>query len=266
MNRENELINGSLREAVLNYVKKKYKSRIEYLWKTSPDAAVFRHEDNQKWYGLVMEVSRSKFGFPEEGYVCTLNVKTDDPMLHDILLQQNGFFPGYHMSKKSWISILLDGTVPFDRVCDMIDMSYQATASKEKKAKLRPPKEWIIPANPKYYDIEHAFDATDVIDWKQGNGIKSKDTVFLYVAAPISAILYKCKVLETDIPHHYQDENLTIKSLMKIKLLKRYKPDRFPFDKLKAEYNIFAVRGPRGIPDRLSQDLKKRSNGAPERV
>lgn len=257
MNRENLPENGSLKEAVLKYVRKKYKSEIEYLWKTSPDAGVFRHDDNQKWYGLIMEVSRNKFGLPEDGYICTLNVKTDDPMLHDVLLQQNGFFPGYHMSKKSWISILLDGTVPFDTVCDMIDMSYQATAAREKKTKLRPPKEWIIPANPKYYDIEHAFDSTDTIDWKQGNGIKAKDTVFIYVAAPISAILYKCKVLETDIPYSYQDGKLTIKGLMKIKLLKRFKPDRFTFEKLKTGYGIYAVRGPRSIPERLSLDLKK---------
>lgn len=165
------------------------------------------------------------------------------------------------MNKKSWISILLDGTVPFDKICDMIDLSYQATATKEKKAKLRPPKEWLIPANPKYYDIEHAFDATDTIDWKQGNGIKTKDTVFLYVAAPVSAILYKCRVLETDIPYTYQDGNLTIKSLMKIKLLKRYKPDCFPFDKLKNEYDIFAVRGPRSVPDRLSAALSRQARG-----
>lgn len=135
MSMENPLKNGSLKEAVIKYVKKKYKSEIEYLWKSTPDAGIFRHADNQKWYGLVMEVSRDKFGLSEEGCVCALNVKTDDPMLHDILIQQNGFFPGYHMNKKNWISILLDGTVPFDRICEMIDMSYQATAPKKRKAK-----------------------------------------------------------------------------------------------------------------------------------
>ena len=83
----------------------------------------------------------------------------------------------------------------------------------------------IIPANPKYYDIVHAFDDTDEIDWKQGAGIKTGDTVFMYVASPVSAILYKCKVTETDIPYKYEDGNLTISALMKIKLLKRYKPD-----------------------------------------
>ena len=43
---------------------------------------------------------------------------------------------------------------------------------------------------------------------------------------------------------------------MRIKLLKRYPPDRFPFEVLGKEYGIFAVRGPRGIPDTLSQALK----------
>lgn len=257
MSENNLWTNDSFKEAVQKYVKKKYGSETEYLWRSSPDAGVFRHNDNQKWYGLVMEVSRSKFGLPEKENVCALNVKIDDPMLRDALLQQNGFFPGYHMSKKSWVSIFLDGTVPLDTVCAMIDISYQATAAKEKKAKLRPPKEWLLPANPRYYDIEHTFDTTDTIDWKQGNGIRVKDTVFLYVAAPISAILYQCKVLETDIPCSYQDKNLTIKSLMKIKLTRRYQPDCFPFETLKSKYGIFAVRGPRSVPDCLSRDLKK---------
>lgn len=247
----------ALKESVLEYVKKKYKSRIEYLWKSSPDSGIFRHKDNQKWYGLVMDIPKSKLGLLGQEDVWVLNVKTNDHMLHDILLQQKGYYPGYHMNKGYWISILLDGTVPLDEICDMIDMSYQVTASKEIRAQTRPPKEWIVPANPKYYDIEHAFDAADTIDWKQGKGIKAKDTVFLYVAAPVSAVLYKCKVLETDIPYNYQDNHLTIKSLMKLKLLKRYQSHRFTFDQLKNYYGISAVRGPRSVPDRLSQALKK---------
>ena len=131
------------------------------------------------------------------------------------------------------------------------------TASVKKKEKVRPPKEWIIPSNPKYYDIIHAFDETDVIDWKQGAGIKKGDTVFMYVGAPVSAVLYKCKVMETNIPYQYQDRNLTIKALMKIQLLKRYAPEQFTFEVLKSEYGIFAVRGPRCIPDSLSTALEK---------
>ena len=91
------------------------------------------------------------------------------------------FFKGYHISKGNWVSILLDGTVAFDEICNLLDESYVTTASKQKKQKIRPPKEWIVPANPKYYDIVHAFDDTDEIDWKQGAGIKAGDTVFIYV-------------------------------------------------------------------------------------
>ena len=73
----------------------------------------------------------------------------------------------------------------------------------------------------------------------------------------MSAILYKCKVTKTDIPYQYNDGKIQIRALMKIKLLKRYKPTGFPFERLKDEYGIFAVRGPRGVPNSLSEALKK---------
>ena len=79
----------------------------------------------------------------------------------------------------------------------------------------------------------------------------------MYVGAPISAVLYKCKVLETDIPYGRINKNINITALMTIKLEKRYPEDKFTFEILKNEYEIFAVRGPRGIPKKLSEDLNK---------
>ena len=204
-----------------------------------------------------MDVPREKLGLEGTDRVDVLNVKMGDSMLADILTQQTGYFRGYHISRGNWISILLDGTVPFEDICKWIDEIYVVTASKLKKQKIRPPKEWIIPANPKYYDIEHAFDDAKEIDWKQGNGIRTGDTVYVYAAAPVSAILYKCKVTKTGIPYDYRDGSLTITALMKIRLLKRYKPDKFTFDRLKGEYGIYAIRGPRGVPHSLSEELKK---------
>jgi predicted DNA-binding protein (MmcQ/YjbR family) len=246
----------TLRDDVIKYVKKKYKSTPEYLWRRYPEYAVFRHEDNRKWFAIIMDVPRERLGLPGDERVDIINVKPEDPFLADMLIQQEGFFKGYHFSKGNWVSILLDGTVPQETIFGLIDDSFAATASAKKKQKMRPPKEWIVPANPKYYDVEHMFDHNKETEWKQGSGIKTGDTVYMYVAAPVSAILYKCKVTETDIPFEFADENLTIKALMKIKLLKRFKPDEFPFDVLKEEYGIFAVRGPRGIPHSLSEALK----------
>lgn len=248
---------GSLREDVFQYVRKQYNSEIEYLWLRDPNSAVFRHRDNQKWYGIVMKIPRSKLGLNDDELVDVLNVKLDSPLLADLLTREAGFFPGYHMNHSNWVSILLDGSVPLDEVCPWIDRSFLVTASAGTKQAARPPKEWLIPSNPKYFDIVHAFDDKDEINWKQGAGIKKGDTVYLYVGAPVSAILYKCKVTETDIPYQFRREGLTIKSLMKIRLLKRYDPERFTFAVLNEQYRIFAVRGPRGVPEDLSEDLKR---------
>lgn len=245
------------RKTVTAYIKKKYSTSPEYLWKRYPDYAVFRHEDNNKWFALMAGVSGSKLGLSGDDPIDVINLKIDDLFFRDMLIREKGIFPGYHMNKLHWISVLLDGTVSEQRVYELIETSFLATASAKKKEKMRPPKEWIIPANPKYYDIEHAFDDIKEIDWKQGAGIKKGDTVFMYVGAPVSSILFKCKVTETDIPYQYQDKNLTITALMKIRLQKRYKPDKFTFERLKSEYGIFAVRGPRGIPNSLSEALKK---------
>ena len=246
----------TMREEVFGYIQKKYKVKPEYLWAKFPEYAVFRHADNQKWFGLVMNISYDKINRDKSGMVDILNVKLDDILLRDLLIQQDGYYIGYHISRGNWISIVLDGTVPLDAITHLIDVSYNVTAYKKTKKKIRPPKEWLIPSNPKYYDIVHAFDDADVIDWKQGAGIKKNDTVFLYVGAPVSAILYRCKVTETDIPYDYHSSELTITKLMKIKLIKRYKPEQFTFERLKSEYGIFAVRGPRGVPNSLSAALK----------
>ena len=245
-----------MREEVYGYMQKKYKAKPEYLWAKFPEYAVFRHADNKKWFGLVMNISYDKIDRDKSGMVDVLNVKLDDILLRELLIQQDGYYVGYHISRGNWISIVLDGTVSLDSVTHLIDVSYNATASGNTKQKIRPPKDWLIPSNPKYYDIVHAFDSADVIDWKQGAGIKKNDTVFLYVGAPVSAILYQCKVTETDIPYDYHSSELTIKKLMKIKLIKRYKPEMFTFERLKTEFGIFAVRGPRGVPDSLSAVLK----------
>ena len=246
----------SLRDAVYGYIKKKYKAEPEYLWAKYPDYAVFRHSDNRKWFCIVMNISFDKLEPNKSGMVDVLNVKLNDLLLRDFLIQQDGYYFGYHMSRGKWLSVALDGTVPLETVTHLIDESFGATASTSRKQQLRPPKEWLIPSNPKYYDIIHTFDETDTIEWKQGAGIKKNDTVFLYVGSPVSAILYKCKVIETDIPYDFQTDGLTIRKLMKIKLKKRYKPDKFTFERLKTEFGIFAVRGPRGIPNSLSAALK----------
>ena len=61
-----------------------------------------------------------------------LNVKCD-PILIGSLRQQKGYFPAYHMNKDSWISILLDGSVPSDEIKNLIEISYNLTKKRVSK-------------------------------------------------------------------------------------------------------------------------------------
>lgn len=112
------------------------------------------------------------------------------------------------------------------------------------------PKNWIVPANPKYFDILQAFNENNEIIWKQSSNIKKGDIAYMYVASPISAIIFKCEVTEVNIPYDYEDKNLKINKVMKIKLLKKYSNDFMTFDKLN-KFGITAIRGQRTCPDEL---------------
>lgn len=160
------------RKTFFEYIKKEYKVTPDYPWKKYPDNAVFRHSDNNKWFALVMDVARDKLGQIGAERITVVNLKIADALFRDTIIREEGIIPAYHMNKQNWITVFLDGTVPEERVYDLLDMSYRATASAKVKEKIRLPKDWIIPANPKYYDIEHAFDNADEIDWKQGRGIR----------------------------------------------------------------------------------------------
>ena len=243
------------REQLIYHIREEYNAEPEYLWDSDPACAVFRHKDNRKWFGIVMKVRRSTLGLKGDGAVDILNVKLSDPFFIDALVKREGFLRGYHMSHIHWITILLDGTVGVEEICDLLAESFVTTASSFKKQKLRAPKEWLIPANPKCCDVTHMFDKTDETDWKQGGGIIVGDTVYMYVAAPVSAILYKCVVTRINIPFPYDGGKVRMKALMKIKLLKRYDPDRFTFSTLSSEYGIYAIRGPRGVPYSLAAAL-----------
>lgn len=97
------------REEIFEYVKNQYGTVPEYLWETSPKSAVLRHK-NGKWYAVLMQVEKSRLGLEEESMVDIINVKCEPDMV-GLLTQTYGFLSGYHMNKKYWITMLLDGRV-----------------------------------------------------------------------------------------------------------------------------------------------------------
>lgn len=231
---------------IASLIKENYGDIPEFLWEKFPGYGVFRNSCNRKWYAAIMNINRNKIDSSEDDEVEIIDVKVDEDKISDIL-NKKGIYKGYHMNKDNWVSIILDDTLSDEEIMYYIEKSHEYTDM---------PDEWIIPANPKYYDIINCFNDTDTIIWKQSNNIKIGDIVYIYVADPYSAILYQCKVLEANIPYEYKSKNVSMKKAMRIKLLKKYDGNLFTFKKIN-EYGIKAIRGPRSITKKLSKKLNK---------
>ena len=141
---------------------------------------------------------------------------------------------------------------PFDD-----DALSECDVSRGKKKRHRPrgPKNWLVPANPKYYDVVEAFRHRKVIEWKQSTDVSVGDLVYLYVAAPYSAVMFKCRAVRVNIPLEPPDEMLHIDRLMEIELLCAYDRALMPLSRMTDEFHVLAVRGPRYLPGSLKYEL-----------
>ncbi len=110
------------RRKLLQYALDQFGDEPEYLWSKYPTYCVLRCTVSQKWYAAVMEVPRARLELPGGGMVDILDVKCD-PILLGSLLGTPGFLQAYHMSKSSWVTILLDGTVPAGTVQELLHIS-----------------------------------------------------------------------------------------------------------------------------------------------
>ena len=112
---------------IMSHVQEKYENQLEYLWEKSPDTAVLRHEDNQKWYAVLMKISWEKLDKTQEGLVEAVNLKHDQ--VADLLLEK-GIYPAFHMNKCYWISLPLDDTLTDEKVLELFERSWFLTSKK----------------------------------------------------------------------------------------------------------------------------------------
>ena len=112
---------------IMTKVQEKYGNQLEYLWEKSPDTAVLRHEDNKKWYAVLMRIPWDKLEKGREGLVEAVNLKHDQ--VAD-LLSQKGIYPAFHMNKRYWISLTLDDSLSDDDVLDLLEISWNLTLKK----------------------------------------------------------------------------------------------------------------------------------------
>ena len=120
---ETDVYREPLTQRLIEHAAEKYGDEPEYLWKQFPDTAILRRKDSEKWYAIFMSVERKKLGLSGMGRVEVLDVRVD-PVELPLLVDGVRVLPGWHMNKKHWVSVLLDGTVPFDELTEYLEESW----------------------------------------------------------------------------------------------------------------------------------------------
>ena len=90
----------------LEYYLDTYSTSPDYPFDEDFETAVLRHNDNRKWYAVVIRVSLRKFGFDSDEIIDIVNLKPPTAMFGSFVATDGGYLV-YHMNKLHWISVLL---------------------------------------------------------------------------------------------------------------------------------------------------------------
>ncbi len=122
-----------MKTEILRYIKDFYGVEVEYLWETSPENGALRNPNNKKWFAVLLgSLPKNKFGIKSHEKADVLNLKCD-PLFTFTIVDNIRIFPGYHMNKEHWISVLLDGSVELEELKMLVDMSFELVNRKKNK-------------------------------------------------------------------------------------------------------------------------------------
>lgn len=115
-------------QMLIDYVRRTYGDELEFLWTKFPDNAVWRRKDNKKWYGAILSVQRNKLGLDSDEIVEIIDLRLQPELMAEQLANEN-YYPGWHMNKKSWYTMILDGSISDKELCQRVSESYKLAKS-----------------------------------------------------------------------------------------------------------------------------------------
>ncbi len=222
--------------------------------KSETNAYAYQNKENDKKYVVIYQLTH-----PDEKQnkkLEILNVKTNP---EDVIsyLNREGFYPAWHQSKKTWVSVILDDSLTDEMIQDLISASRGFTLSKKVEQKKEEIHQWLIPSNPIYFDIVGAMEQEETITWKQTSSIHQGDDVYLYVGKPYSAIMYHFEAIEVGLDYGGEVSGRT--KLMILRKKESFDPRILTLSKMR-EYGTNTPRGPRNMPQNLIEILKNAKN------
>lgn len=80
---------------------------------------------------LVFKVNGRIFALANLDGEPTVNLKCDPSLALELRERYASVIPGYHMNKKHWNTVILDGSIPDRLVLEWIDLSYNLVMKKK---------------------------------------------------------------------------------------------------------------------------------------
>jgi predicted DNA-binding protein (MmcQ/YjbR family) len=110
------------REEVIAFCKQLPEAVEDYPFR-DPNWTIMRHGANKKWFAAVYQM----------GELFQVNVKCE-PMKAEFWRSiYPSVLPGYHMNKRHWNTVVLDGSVPEQEIKMMLEDSFYLTKGTGKK-------------------------------------------------------------------------------------------------------------------------------------
>lgn len=83
---------------------------------------------------LVFKVMGKMFALTSLNKELSINLKCDPEKAIGLREEHDAIIAGYHMNKKHWNTVMIDGTLKIDFIKELIDHSYDLVTSKLTKA------------------------------------------------------------------------------------------------------------------------------------
>ena len=125
---DDEIFKSAQTLKLIEHIREKFSDEPEFLWEKFPNFAIFRRKNNRKWYALIASIPKKylKLGGAEEIEILNLRVEPEEL---DKIFDGEKYFRGWHMNKKSWLTLLLNETLTDEEIFERLEKSYNLAAS-----------------------------------------------------------------------------------------------------------------------------------------
>lgn len=114
-------------QMVIEFIRETFGDEPEFLWDKFPDNAVWRRKDNKKWYGAILTTSGKKIGLDTDKVEEIIDLRMP-PAEAEAFLSRDHYYPGWHMNKKSWYTLILNGSISDAEIKKRIRESFDLAA------------------------------------------------------------------------------------------------------------------------------------------